>query len=328
MSHKAIIDAAFDAAKDKSYRKGYKAGLVCGGETADRIFRDMTRVTKVVHNGYVTVVYFGDGMREKVTYNPGYGYAYDGEKAVMAAMLKHLTRGGYIRVLEKFEGSGRKANVYGNTPAGFDRGSRIVTAADIIDFKERYQPDGPLAEFSRVVSFGGMPLNDSAYAMPDVDDIFDIEEAVEDVSDNFADAPLPAAGPDMYDGGFGGDGEAVDAVPAAPDDAGTLSPIDIRDTGDRDLDEAVEEVEAKRSDEPLPAAGIDTHDVADDTRLGEEAVATDPRRAGSDASPDDPDNDDDYVSYSDDDDEFMAAYESMAEEQVFGGPLPEAVDNR
>lgn len=80
----------------------FAAGMFAGGmETHEAVDRAST-VTHVYRNGNHTVLEFADGSKTRVTYDPRYGYAYDDEKAIMAAMLKRLTGNAYIKALKEF----------------------------------------------------------------------------------------------------------------------------------------------------------------------------------------------------------------------------------
>ena len=109
--HDRGVEAMCQDAYERGKREGicpgaigaaFAAGMFAGGlETHEAVDRAST-VKKVYRNGNNTVLEFADGSKTRVTYDPGYGYAYDDEKAIMAAMLKRLTGNSYIKALKEF----------------------------------------------------------------------------------------------------------------------------------------------------------------------------------------------------------------------------------
>lgn len=101
---------------EQAYQRGRADGAPCPGMLA-QVFRmgmgagecctlsgfdAATTVLHVYRNGDNTVLEFADGTKTRVTYHAEYGYAYDDEKAIMAAMLKRLVGSSYIAVLREF----------------------------------------------------------------------------------------------------------------------------------------------------------------------------------------------------------------------------------
>lgn len=105
-----IHSMGIEAACRKAYERGradgghaaFLAGQHFGVLTVHQAVADASDVVNVYRNGDHTVLAFADGTKTRVTYRPDYGYGYDDEKAIMAAMLKRLTGNDYIRVLKKF----------------------------------------------------------------------------------------------------------------------------------------------------------------------------------------------------------------------------------
>lgn len=101
-----FMDAVCKKIHDDAYREGFMAGCANGQSVAGiaimTAFDRACSVDKVIYNGMKTIVRFKDGDKAIVTYNPEYGYPYDPEKAIMAAMLKHLTGNAYIKPLKKY----------------------------------------------------------------------------------------------------------------------------------------------------------------------------------------------------------------------------------
>lgn len=105
---------ALETMLDKARGEGYAAGrrdacpgtLMMGAELGAAnvmaMFDEAATVKAVYRNGDYTVLEFADGSKEKVRYQPEYGYAYDHEKAIMACMLKRLTGNRYIKALKEF----------------------------------------------------------------------------------------------------------------------------------------------------------------------------------------------------------------------------------
>lgn len=93
-------------AVEEGFKNGYNEGFEAGHECIMSSFDNACIVTKVVYEGFNTHVYFADSTdpqaHETVTFNPEYGYDYDPEKAIMAAMLKHLCGSVYIKSLRRF----------------------------------------------------------------------------------------------------------------------------------------------------------------------------------------------------------------------------------
>lgn len=80
----------------------FAAGMFAGAMETHEAVDLASTVKNVYRNGNNTVLEFADGSKTRVTYDSGYGYAYDDEKAIMAAMLKRLTGNGYIKALKAF----------------------------------------------------------------------------------------------------------------------------------------------------------------------------------------------------------------------------------
>lgn len=80
----------------------FAAGMFAGAMETHEAVDLASTVKNVYRNGDNTVLEFADGTKTRVTYDPGYGYAYDDEKAIMAAMLKRLTGNSYIKALKAF----------------------------------------------------------------------------------------------------------------------------------------------------------------------------------------------------------------------------------
>ncbi len=109
--HDRGVEAMCQDAYERGRREGscpgavgaaFAAGMMAGSmETHEAVNRAST-VTHVYRNGNHTVLEFADGSKTRVTYDPSYGYAYDDEKAIMAAMLKRLTGSAYIKALKEF----------------------------------------------------------------------------------------------------------------------------------------------------------------------------------------------------------------------------------
>lgn len=131
----AIMRASFEDGVRAGLEKGLGQGMYDTVEAFDRA----QEITKVVHNGNVTIAYFADGCSEKVTYDPSFGYAYDGEKAVMAALLKHLVGNAYLRALKRFEGRG-EAICVGDLPVGYSLEGKLNLSRGMVS---RLCPCGP-----------------------------------------------------------------------------------------------------------------------------------------------------------------------------------------
>lgn len=111
-----IEKLGLEAACKKAYEQGSKdgfgngfgagrmSGFLAGRDDIMASFRAASSVAHVYRNGMHTIAEFEDGDKVRVTYDPSYGYAYDGEKAIMACMLKHLVGNDYISVLRKHGG--------------------------------------------------------------------------------------------------------------------------------------------------------------------------------------------------------------------------------
>ncbi len=102
----AMIEKArnegFEAGKQAMCHNAVLLGSRLGQADMMASFEQAATVVAVYRNGDNTVLEFADGSKTKVTYQPEYGYAYDHEKAIMAAMLKRLTGNEYIRALKEF----------------------------------------------------------------------------------------------------------------------------------------------------------------------------------------------------------------------------------
>ncbi len=89
-----------------AYDAGFSAGLEVGANAmlgAVQMTLDArSEVVNVYRNGPHTIIETADGEKTRVTYDPGYGYPYDREKALMAAMLKAMVGNKYIAVLKRF----------------------------------------------------------------------------------------------------------------------------------------------------------------------------------------------------------------------------------
>lgn len=100
------LEAACKMAYEQGVRDGspaaFRCGMCAGGHSVMEMFRGASTVTAVYRNKGNTVLQFADGSKSKVGYNPAYGYGYDYEKAIMAAMLKNLVGNDYIKVLKQF----------------------------------------------------------------------------------------------------------------------------------------------------------------------------------------------------------------------------------
>lgn len=105
-----IMSMGINAACRKAYERGrgdytgsgFLAGMAAGYASAQQGIAAASTVLNVFRNGDVTVLAFADGSRTKVSYDPSYGYAYDDEKAIMAAMLKRVVGNSYIKALKAF----------------------------------------------------------------------------------------------------------------------------------------------------------------------------------------------------------------------------------
>lgn len=105
-----IRSMGIEAACAKAYEQGrldgsgtsFHSGLAAGAQAASAAFQMAYDVVAVYRNGDHTILEFADGTKTRVTYDGRYGYAYDDEKAIMAAMLKRLTGSAYIRALKEF----------------------------------------------------------------------------------------------------------------------------------------------------------------------------------------------------------------------------------
>jgi len=104
---------------EQVFKNGFNAGAEAGSRDIMNAFVAASTVTKVVFkDDTMTIVEFLDGDHVIVEHKPEYGYVYDPEKAIMAAMLKHLVGSAYISVLKKFIYRGEAVVV--NSPA-FDK---------------------------------------------------------------------------------------------------------------------------------------------------------------------------------------------------------------
>ena len=107
-----VMALGVEAACKRAYEEGRKdysgaaflRGIECGACATMRGLEAVSTVADVFYNGDNTVLAFADGSRSKVAYDPSYGYAYDAEKAIMAAMLKRLVGNRYVAVLREFAG--------------------------------------------------------------------------------------------------------------------------------------------------------------------------------------------------------------------------------
>jgi hypothetical protein len=181
-----VAEICLDAVCKQAYSKGFEDGCNCpevlseafnaGYASATSDFEDFLAkhmaVVNVIYHENKTVVKFADGSVSVVFYNPAYGYAYDSEKAIMAALLKHMCGNSYIKVLttfglnEYFESdvcdcalSKCGCNIYDNS-AEFDANADVDTEPII------YTPygDGISMSDEDRITLEGMP-----------DDIFDRE---------------------------------------------------------------------------------------------------------------------------------------------------------
>lgn len=86
------------------YNAAFQAGFDQGVQAEADAWGASAEVEAVYFDKGNTVIKFADGQKEKVTYHPEYGYAYDAEKAIMACILKHVVGNGYIKALREFAG--------------------------------------------------------------------------------------------------------------------------------------------------------------------------------------------------------------------------------
>ena len=95
-----------DEIRESAFKDGFQAGFNVGAtavsEAAAAHLMARSEVVNLYRNGPHTVIETADGEKTRVTYHPEYGYPYDNEKALMAAMLKALVGNRYIVVLRKF----------------------------------------------------------------------------------------------------------------------------------------------------------------------------------------------------------------------------------
>lgn len=111
-----VAELCLDAVCKQAYDKGFEDGCNCpetllesfnaGYAKATDDFENYLgmhmAVVDVIYHENKTVVKFADGTASVVFYDPSYGYAYDSEKAIMAALLKHAFGNSYIKVLVAF----------------------------------------------------------------------------------------------------------------------------------------------------------------------------------------------------------------------------------
>ena len=85
-----------------AYDAGFAAGLEVGANAMLGAVQMTLDARADVVNVYRNGPHTADGEKTRVTYDPGYGYPYDREKALMAAMLKAMVGNKYIAVLKRF----------------------------------------------------------------------------------------------------------------------------------------------------------------------------------------------------------------------------------
>ena len=177
-------EKALEAMNEESFKSGFERGYSKGFDMSHDImlenFFAAATVTKVVYNGYKTIVEFEDGDHVIVTYNPDYGYAYDCEKAVMSAILKHVMGNSYINALRRFADISDpkcEAVVVNNSISDIlklSSGSRCNICDHMIDRDEDddpeanasvlYTPDGKVRNLSEdeifLQEFSDMPEDD------------------------------------------------------------------------------------------------------------------------------------------------------------------------
>lgn len=155
-----VAELCLDAVCKQAYDQGFEDGsncpeALCDAFTAgyaaatndfENFLAEHTAVVDVIYHENKTVVKFADGSVSVVHYNPEYGYAYDSEKAIMAALLKHMCGNSYIKVLMEYglnEYTNNSAlnkcscNVYNNTDDDLD---------DFVNYE--YTPDGDVISMS------------------------------------------------------------------------------------------------------------------------------------------------------------------------------------
>lgn len=314
---KLCMDAIRKDAFETGFEKGFDAGVKEGHEALVANFVDASAVEKVVHVDAKTIVYFADGERETVTYDPKYGYPYDREKSVMAAMLKHVVGNRYLGYLKKFEGPNGKALTFGNyalhmsmenVAENISRDMIERLSCGVSDPDDIFDPAGTAFSPEGAVNLSEDELllaeldemsYDDEIDLSDYDDELggdnamyanahglesELEKDTGAVSGEFPnDDPLDPVGSDVYLNGEFIAADDADAVPEdlgqAGDDAGSDTHGMFVNDGDSDSD---------NDDPDAVREAIDTDDTDDQGAAGEKIFAN----GDDDDSDDEADNED------------------------------------
>lgn len=156
---------------------GFQEGIEAGSDAVYSSFLDATTVKAVYRNGNYTILETADGEKTKVMYDPSYGYAYDEEKAFMAALLKRVTGNRYIDMIREF------------CPGSASRTGRDMIRRDA-DVSAPQDSDDDWREFLDSLS------EDESGCNPGTGDV------------------VPGPGPDMMADAFGDPDTDTDAEPA------------------------------------------------------------------------------------------------------------------
>lgn len=167
------LNAIRNDAFENGVRQGTAAGMKIGSDRMMDALDKACEVTKVVHSGFATYVYFEDGEFEKVTYDPSFGYAYDGEKAIMAALLKHLTGSRYLHALKKFEGRG-EAIINGDVPVAYSLEGKLNLSRSMVERLRAPVFDDEDVPYESSVDYApdGTPVNTHGETYSSEDDEF------------------------------------------------------------------------------------------------------------------------------------------------------------
>lgn len=97
----AACKEAYAGGTGEGRLEGFQFGIPVGIAIGHAMATDAASPVAMYKSGPHTVLKYRDGSKTRVTYDEDSGRPYDTEKAVMAAMLKHLAGNAYLRALSQ-----------------------------------------------------------------------------------------------------------------------------------------------------------------------------------------------------------------------------------
>lgn len=195
---------------------GFAEGMDAGFDAFQASFLEASTVKAVFRSGDYTVLETADGEKTKVKYDPSYGYAYDAEKAYMAALLKHIVGNRYIDML-------RELCLASAPKHGRDMIQRGVSVVQ--------DPDDDWRDFLNALG------DDESGCNPGTGDV------------------VPCSGPCMMADAFGDTDDTDNAETAPLQDGGADTPGSIDDSGFSDAMPAEDACEPAGTEPPTDDTG-------------------------------------------------------------------------